>query len=333
MSPRPVRVAGFTLIEVMVALVIVALGMSALLEALTVSAGNLSALRDKTVAEWIAMNQIADVRLALNPPPIGTTEGDIADCAHGTWHWRQDVSAVSAIPGLVNITVSVRRTGNSVSKPSTTSTPQRGLAPPSSLGASGPLGSVQNLGASGCIASAAPGGSLGGSPTLGAPGTLGAPSSLNSSPQLGSRSAGPGSLGASASGALGNLGANQSGSSSATAAAGSALSSSNAAGTLNGSSSNGSSTSGSTLTGNWLVTLTGFRGNAIGAASGESPNWGGFAFPGVGGSTNQNGGSVSGNGANGGLGSNGGIGGSPNLGPQTPLGNGGTGNPSPTAPR
>lgn len=329
---------GFTLIEVMVALVIVALGMSALLEALSVSAGNVSALRDKTVAEWIAMNKIADVRLALNAPAIGTTQGDIADCAHGTWHWRQDVNAVSAIPGLVNITVSVRRTGNSVSKPSTTSnttagaTPsatsnlQRGLGGPSSLGATGPLGSVQNLGANGCIANAEPGGSLGGAPTLGAPGTLGAPSSLNSSPQLGSRSATPGSLGAS--GALGAPGSSQGGSNGA-AVNGSALAASNAAGAQSsasssaGSSSNGSSSSdsssGAPVT--WLVTLTGFRGTAIGGPSGEMPNWAvSSAFPAPPG-PNQNNNGQNGNGSNTGLGANGGVGTAPTLGPQTPPGN------------
>jgi len=335
-SERCSRTGGFTLIEVMVALVIVALGMSALLEALSVSAGNISALRDKTVAEWIALNKIADVRLALNFPPIGTTQGDIADCAHGTWHWRQDVSAVPAIPGLINITVSVRRTGNSVSKPGSSSTPRRGLSGPSSLGATGPLGSVQNLGANGCIASAEPGGSLGGTPALGAPGSLGAPPSLNTSPQLGSRTSSPGSLGAA--GALGTLGS-QNDSASAAAAKGSALSASNGAGLLGGaassnnsggsSNSNNNSASSDSSSGapvSWLVTLTGFRGNSVGAAIGESPNWVGQAFAGVG--SNQNGNGVNGNGVNG-NGSNGGLGPPPTLGPQTPPGNGAPGNQSP----
>jgi type II secretion system protein I len=341
MSARPGSRAagtrGFTLIEVMVALMIVALGMSALLEALSVSAGNVSALRDKTVAEWIAMNKIADARVALNFPPIGTTQGDIADCAHGTWHWRQDVSAVSAIPGLINITVSVRRTGNSVSKPNSSSTARRGLRGPSSLGATGPLGSVQSVGADGCIANAEPGGSLGGNPSLGAPGTLGASPALNAAPQLGSRSAGPGSLGAS--GALGALGNNASGNAGATVANGSALAGSNAAGALGGPSSAGSGSAGNSSDNSassdssgapvsWLVTLTGFRGNSLGAASGESPNWIGSAFANVG--SNQNGNAVDGNGNNGGLGS------PPTLGPQTPPANGAAGNSSafpPESPR
>jgi len=337
-AAQQARCGGFTLLEVMVALVIVALGMSALLEALSVSAGNISALRDKTVAEWVAMNKIADARLALKPPPLGMTEGDIADCAHGTWHWRQDVSAVTAIPGLINITVSVRRTGNSVSKPSTTPNSRRGLGAPSSLGAIGPLGSVQNVGASGCIATAGPADSLGDSPQLGAPDGLGAPPSLNASPQLGSRSSSPGGLGAS--GALGSLGASQSrngSSASAAAASGSALAGSNAGGALSsnpsgndqngdGSSSSSSSNSSSSLTGNWLVTLTGFHGSAVGAALGEKPDWIGHGLAGAP-SANPNGGGVTGNDVNGngvnGNGSNGGFGNPPTLGP----GNPGTGAP------
>src|SRR6185437_12790336 len=110
-SPR--RAArGFTLLEVLVALVVVALGMSALLETLTQSARNLAALRDRTVAEWIAMNQLALARLNPNAPTVGITQGDVQNCANGNWHWLQSVSAMDAVPGLMSITVSVRRTGN-----------------------------------------------------------------------------------------------------------------------------------------------------------------------------------------------------------------------------
>ena len=53
------RARGFTLIEVLVALVIVAIGMAAVLGALSSSANTLSFLRDKTFAQWVALNQIA----------------------------------------------------------------------------------------------------------------------------------------------------------------------------------------------------------------------------------------------------------------------------------
>jgi len=103
---RPRRRAGFTLIEVLVALAIVAIGMAAVLGALTSSADTISYLRDKTFAQWVALNQIATVRLSGQVAPVGNSNGDI-DFAGRSWHWRQEVTATQ-IPGAVRIDVKVR---------------------------------------------------------------------------------------------------------------------------------------------------------------------------------------------------------------------------------
>jgi type II secretion system protein I len=120
---------GFTLIEVLVALVIVAFGMGAVLSALSSSAENVSALREKSMAEWIAMNRIADERLSLNPPKPGTTEGDVKAFGGEDWHWREDVVAVDAIPGMLEIAVRVTHLKpgqfSSSSGSSTRSTPSK----------------------------------------------------------------------------------------------------------------------------------------------------------------------------------------------------------------
>ena len=109
-SPRIASLArGFTLIEVLVALVIVAFGVGAVLAALSSSAVNVGALREKTLAQWVALNRIADVRLNLQAPQTGTTEGDVKNFANGDWHWQQIVTAMDQIPGLMQITVKVRR--------------------------------------------------------------------------------------------------------------------------------------------------------------------------------------------------------------------------------
>jgi general secretion pathway protein I len=100
---------GFTLIEVLVALVIVAVGMSALMSALSSSARTVSYMQDKTFAEWVALNQIATVRIALQKgqiPATGNTTGDI-ELASRTWHWRQEV-VDSQVPGIRRIDVKVR---------------------------------------------------------------------------------------------------------------------------------------------------------------------------------------------------------------------------------
>ena len=57
--------SGFTLIEVLVALAIVTIGMGALLAALGSSADSASYQRDKTFAEWVALNRIEEVWFAV----------------------------------------------------------------------------------------------------------------------------------------------------------------------------------------------------------------------------------------------------------------------------
>jgi general secretion pathway protein I len=100
--------AGFTLIEVLVALVLVAFGMGAVLASLSSAANSTAALREKTLADWVGLNQLATVRLNLQLPAIGSSEGDVDDYAGGRWHWQQEVED-QGIPGIKRITVRVRR--------------------------------------------------------------------------------------------------------------------------------------------------------------------------------------------------------------------------------
>lgn len=256
---------GFTLLEVLVALVVVALGMSALLEVLNQSANNVMALRNKTVAEWIAMNQIALARLSLNAPGTGTTQGDVQNCANGNWHWQQQISAVDAIPGLLTITVSVRRTGTATPNPNQ----NRFAQPPGTTpGATGPLGgnltlgptaelgTVSSLSTAGCASFQAPGSSLG----------SGSGPGLGSMPSLGAASLGSSSTAAGVGGSIGASIANSvSGSSGNTDSGGSATGSSSGSGSGSGSDGSGANS--------WLVTVTGFRGSSLGAPAGATPTW------------------------------------------------------------
>jgi general secretion pathway protein I len=97
---------GFTLLEVLVALAIVTIGMAALLGALSSSTDTVSYLRDKTFAQWVALNQIATLRLSGQQAQPGDSDGD-TDYAGRTWHWRQEVTATE-VPGVVRIDVKVR---------------------------------------------------------------------------------------------------------------------------------------------------------------------------------------------------------------------------------
>jgi general secretion pathway protein I len=98
---------GFTLIEVLVALAIVAIGMAAVMEVLTSSANTTVYLQEKTFAQWVALNRLETVRLSGAVPTAGTSNDDIT-FAGRSWTWQQKVTAVSQIPGMVQIEVDAR---------------------------------------------------------------------------------------------------------------------------------------------------------------------------------------------------------------------------------
>jgi general secretion pathway protein I len=82
---------GFTLIEVVVALLIVSIGLAALMITVSSTARTSGYLRDKTVAQWIALNRLTEVRLNLNTGAAGSL-GAAADTgelnfANRTWHY------------------------------------------------------------------------------------------------------------------------------------------------------------------------------------------------------------------------------------------------------
>jgi len=65
---------GFTLIEVLVALTIVAITLGAGIKAAGALANNSQRLADASAAQWCADNQLTALRLANTTPPIGDTE-------------------------------------------------------------------------------------------------------------------------------------------------------------------------------------------------------------------------------------------------------------------
>jgi general secretion pathway protein I len=78
------RLAGFTLLEVLVALVIVALGLIAAFGQVNQTLTTASRLRDKTLAHWVAMNEITRLRLLGEFPAIGSRSDEV-EMARVTW--------------------------------------------------------------------------------------------------------------------------------------------------------------------------------------------------------------------------------------------------------
>jgi general secretion pathway protein I len=103
---RPVRIPqGFTLIEVLVAMAVVALGIGALLSTLNTAAGSITYMRNRSFAEWIALNRISETRLDSQAPGTGVTSGEI-EYAGSKWVWRQEVIDQD-VAGILRLNVSV----------------------------------------------------------------------------------------------------------------------------------------------------------------------------------------------------------------------------------
>jgi general secretion pathway protein I len=104
-EPRDGR--GFTLVEVLVALAIVAIGMLAVFKVLGDTAHNVAYLRDRSFASWIADNRLTEVRLSGEMPSVDEIEGDL-EFAGRRWLWVQKV-ANTQVEGLRRVDISVRR--------------------------------------------------------------------------------------------------------------------------------------------------------------------------------------------------------------------------------
>lgn len=98
--------AGFTLIEVLVALIVVGLGMLAVIQTVSQTASNTSYIRDKTIAHWIAMNQLTQVRLQPSAPPVDKSSDEV-EMAGRKWRWTMEVKQ-TPVESIRRIEVNVR---------------------------------------------------------------------------------------------------------------------------------------------------------------------------------------------------------------------------------
>ncbi|MET1256728.1 type II secretion system minor pseudopilin GspI [Aliikangiella maris] len=85
---------GFTLLEVLIAMVIFGTTVAFLVRNLTEQQRAHTDIGVRTIAHWVALNKMAEVRMAEQWPDIGVTRGDMEMRDH-KWYWLQTVSNTS----------------------------------------------------------------------------------------------------------------------------------------------------------------------------------------------------------------------------------------------
>ena len=101
------RQPGFTLLEVLVALAVLAIAMGAIISAATQSINTVADLRDQTFASWVALNQVNQLLLDAKPWPNEGSRTGKADLAGRAWRWEARF-AKTEDPDLRQVVMTVR---------------------------------------------------------------------------------------------------------------------------------------------------------------------------------------------------------------------------------
>ena len=99
------RHSGFTLIEVLIALTIVAIALGSAISITSQDIMRADSMQHRTYANWIAQNKIAEYRINEITPSIGRDEGEIL-FAGNIWNWETIITK-TGIDNLYRLDVAV----------------------------------------------------------------------------------------------------------------------------------------------------------------------------------------------------------------------------------
>jgi general secretion pathway protein I len=97
--------SGFTLVEVLVALAILAVALAAGFRSVAQSAESATALKSRTLALWVAQNRLAEAQLEAPTPAVGERSGNETQ-AGATFGWHITISGTPN-PAFRKIDISV----------------------------------------------------------------------------------------------------------------------------------------------------------------------------------------------------------------------------------
>jgi general secretion pathway protein I len=97
---------GFTLMEILVALLIVSVALGATIKAATEQTASLTHLRDKTVAHWVAMNRIVELQTPRQGSGSLRKNGSEEQMGR-EWYWRVKLTSTQ-VEEIQRLDVEVR---------------------------------------------------------------------------------------------------------------------------------------------------------------------------------------------------------------------------------
>lgn len=83
---------GFVLLEILVALAILAIPLAAIIFAVSQAIDTTAALRDRSIAMWVAQDRLALHRIERDWPSLKTTTGT-SEMAGRSWRWQEKVAS------------------------------------------------------------------------------------------------------------------------------------------------------------------------------------------------------------------------------------------------
>ena len=100
------RCQGFTLLEVLVALAVIAFSLAAAASAVSGNSRNASGLQQRTYAHWVAMNKMTELHTGNQWPSLSTKKGSALLARH-EWFWSVKTSKTPN-PTIRRVDVMVR---------------------------------------------------------------------------------------------------------------------------------------------------------------------------------------------------------------------------------
>jgi len=91
---RSGRQRGFTLLEVLIALAVLAIALAAAIKGISSHVENITYLKERTLAHWVGLNALEELRAGGDYPGSGTIKGD-ETMAGRDFRWTIKVTEIS----------------------------------------------------------------------------------------------------------------------------------------------------------------------------------------------------------------------------------------------